>query len=80
MTTLEISKDFTLEDIRKIRDYSYYRSLEIGDDAYAKEAREDFLRGLAILDRLKSRKVEPSAHTLLDKLEQPDNFLAFGGV
>jgi hypothetical protein len=56
MRTLEISKDFTLEDIRKIRDYSYYRRLEIGDDAYEKEAREDYLKGIAILNQAKTQK------------------------
>ncbi|MDR3289337.1 MAG: hypothetical protein LBT22_07915 [Peptococcaceae bacterium] len=55
MRTLEISKDFTLEDIRKVRDYSYYRCLEIGDEAYEKEAREDYLKGMAILNRVKAK-------------------------
>jgi hypothetical protein len=54
MRTLEISKDFTLEDIRKIRDYAYYRQQELGAEAYEKESRQDFLRGIAILDRLKA--------------------------
>jgi hypothetical protein len=54
LRTLEISKDFTLEDIRKIRDYAYYRQQEIGAEAYEKEVRQDYLRGVAILDRLKS--------------------------
>jgi hypothetical protein len=53
MRKLEISKDFTLEDIRKIRDYAYYRQIEIGDEAYEKEARQDYLKGIAILNRLK---------------------------
>ncbi|MDR1730927.1 MAG: hypothetical protein LBR61_02420 [Synergistaceae bacterium] len=56
MTTLKISKDYTLEDIRKIRDYAYYRRLEIGDEAYEKEARQDYLKGLAILNNLKAGK------------------------
>jgi hypothetical protein len=56
MRTLEISKDFTLEDIRKIRDYAYYRQQEIGAEAYEKEARQDFLRGVAILERLKAAR------------------------
>jgi len=55
---LNISKDYTLEDIRKIRDYAYYRRLEIGDEAYEKEARQDFLKGLAILNNLKAEKSE----------------------
>jgi hypothetical protein len=56
MRTLEISKDFTLEDIRKIRDYAYYRQQEIGAEAYEKEAQQDYLRGVAILNRLKTEK------------------------
>jgi hypothetical protein len=56
MRTLEISKDFTLEDIRRIRDYAYYRRLEIGADAYEIESRQDYLKGLAILNRLKAEK------------------------
>jgi hypothetical protein len=56
MRTLEISKDFTLEDIRKIRDYAYYRQQELGAEAYEKESRQDFLRGMAILERLKAAK------------------------
>jgi hypothetical protein len=56
MRTLEISKDFTLDDIRKIRDYSYYRRNEIGEEAYEKEAREDYMKGIAILNRLKTLK------------------------
>jgi hypothetical protein len=56
MRTLEISKDFTLEDIRKIRDYAYYRQQEIGAEAYEKEARQDYLRGITILNRLKAEK------------------------
>jgi hypothetical protein len=56
MRTLEISKDFTLDDIRKIRDYAYYRQQEIGAEAYEKEAKQDFLRGVAILNRLKAEK------------------------
>jgi hypothetical protein len=63
MRTLEISKDFTLEDIRKIRDYSYYRRNEIGEEAYEKEAREDYLKGIAILNRLKTQKSEPQRAT-----------------
>jgi hypothetical protein len=58
MRTLEISKDFTLEDIRKIRDYAYYRQQEIGKEAYEKESRQDYLRGIAILNRLKAEKQE----------------------
>jgi hypothetical protein len=49
MRTLEISKDFTLEDIRKIRDYAYYRQQELDAEAYEKESRQDFLRGIAYL-------------------------------
>jgi hypothetical protein len=56
MRTLEITKDFTLEDIRRIRDYAYYRQQEIGAEAYEKEARQDYMRGVAILDRLKADK------------------------
>jgi hypothetical protein len=56
MRTLEISKDFTLDDIRKIRDYSYYRRNEIGEEAHEKEAREDYLKGIAILNQLKAQK------------------------
>ena len=56
MRTLEISKDFTLDDIRKIRDYAYYRQLEIGDEAYEKESRQDYLKGVSILNRLKAEK------------------------
>jgi hypothetical protein len=56
MKTLEISKDFTLEDIRKIRDYAYYRRLEVGDEAYEKEAWQDCLKGITILNRLKSER------------------------
>jgi hypothetical protein len=56
MTRLKISKDYTLEDIRKIREYAYYRRIEIGDDAYEKEARQDYLKGLAILDSIKAGK------------------------
>jgi hypothetical protein len=62
MRTLEISKNFTLEDIRKIRDYSYYRRLEIGDEAYEKEARADYLKGIAILNRLKGKQAEKLEH------------------
>jgi hypothetical protein len=54
--TLEISKDFTLDDIRKIRDYSYYRRNEIGEEAYEKETREDYQKGIAILNRIKIQK------------------------
>jgi hypothetical protein len=61
MIKLEISKDFTLEDIRKICDYSYYRSIEIGAERYEKEARADFQKGLAILNRLK-RENETSSN------------------
>ncbi|MDR2132567.1 MAG: hypothetical protein LBP30_04390 [Clostridiales Family XIII bacterium] len=57
MRSLEISKDFTLEDIRKIRDYAYYRRLEIGA-AYEKETRQDYLKGLAILNRLKAERLK----------------------
>jgi hypothetical protein len=56
MRTLEISKDFTLDDIHKIRDYSYYRRNEIGEEAYEKEAREDCLKGIAILNQVKAQK------------------------
>jgi hypothetical protein len=56
MTTLKISKDYTLDDIRKIRDYAYCRRLEIGDEAYEKEARQDYLKGVAILNSLKAGK------------------------
>ena len=52
----EISKDFTLEDIRKLRDYAYYRHLEIGDEEYEKEAHQDYLKGLAIYNRIKAEK------------------------
>ncbi|MDR1481293.1 MAG: hypothetical protein LBI74_01560 [Synergistaceae bacterium] len=61
MRTLEISKDFTLDDIRKIRDYSYYLRNEIGEEAYEKETREDYLKGIAILNRLKAQKCKTSA-------------------
>jgi hypothetical protein len=52
----EISKDFTLEDIRKIRDYAYHRQQEIGAEAYEKETQPDYERGIAILERLKAAK------------------------
>jgi hypothetical protein len=41
MRKLKISKDFTLEDIRKIRDYAYYRQQELGAEAYEKKSRQD---------------------------------------
>ncbi|GHU44635.1 hypothetical protein FACS1894111_12210 [Clostridia bacterium] len=62
MRTLEISKDFTLDDIRKIRDYSYYRRNEIGNEAYEQEAREDYLKGMAMLNHIKSQKARLSNH------------------
>jgi hypothetical protein len=36
----DISENFTIEDIHKIREYNYYRRMEIGRDAYNKEIRE----------------------------------------
>jgi hypothetical protein len=63
MTTLEISTDFTLEDIRKIRDYAYYRRLEIGNEAYEEEAHREAMSALAILNRLKAQKREPQRAT-----------------
>ncbi|GHV40421.1 hypothetical protein FACS1894187_21350 [Synergistales bacterium] len=62
MRTLEISKDFTLDDIRKIRDYSYYRRNEIGNEAYEKEARDDYLKGMAMLNRIKCQKARLGNH------------------
>jgi hypothetical protein len=56
MLTLELSKDFTLEDIRKIREYAYYRRLEIGDEAYEEEAHREAMGALAILNRLKAQR------------------------
>jgi hypothetical protein len=55
---LKISKDFTLEDIRKIRDYAYYRRLEIGEEAYEEEAHREAMSALAIINRLKAQKKE----------------------
>jgi hypothetical protein len=60
MAKLEISKDFTLDDIRKIRDYAYYRRLEIGDEAYEEEAHREAMSALAILNRLKSQRSQPN--------------------
>ncbi|MDR1134734.1 MAG: hypothetical protein LBL49_00920 [Clostridiales Family XIII bacterium] len=54
MTKLEISKDFTLEDIRRIRDYAYYRRLEIGNEAYDKEVHIGAVRVLSIINNLKT--------------------------
>jgi len=59
MTKLEISKDFTLEDIRKIRDYAYDRRLEIGDEAYEEETHREAMSALDSLNRLKAQKREP---------------------
>jgi hypothetical protein len=56
MTKLEISKDFTLEDIRKIRDYAYYRRLEIGNESYDKEVHTEAMRVLSIINNLKTNK------------------------
>ena len=39
---LKISKDFTIDDIHKIREWNYYRRLELGATEYKKQSEEEF--------------------------------------
>jgi hypothetical protein len=58
---LVISENFTVEDIRKIRDYHYFRRIEIGEEAFDKEVKmvvAEFLKKYPNIKVVKSRPTE----------------------
>ena len=54
---LKISKDFTIDDIHKIREWNYHRRIELGATEYKKQTEEEFIE---IMKNFPNAKVMPA--------------------
>jgi len=57
MKELEISPDFTIEDIHKIREYNEERRMAIGDEAFWAEVRADSLYAQEKIKEVRDRRL-----------------------
>ena len=53
----EISKDFTIEDIHKIREYNYELRKYMGEEEYMRYSNEKAQRGIKRVEELRKKKV-----------------------
>ena len=57
MSNLVISKDFTIEDIHKIREYHDELRKTMGEEEYDKYSKEKAKKGIKMVEELKKKKV-----------------------